>query len=308
MTASNDMSEDWTTDVIRFLSQALPTCDHGDGWDHYFMTAYQIGCDALVALGQAKETDWGAVPSAHPRLPNILPRWDDICVAVLFMAGQNNLVEYRRSDVSAPSSTLGFTVRGAPPAPPNIAASHGLGPARAAPELLQTLVSLNLVANGQWTDVAETVLWRDEPKEWQMNITADPRFVEAVTYAFKTMPEGIRVEIVRLVSITEADLAEKKTQLLTGVENMRAEYGPQANIHTDVTPEGLRRSLEFSRRHDLDWLFFRRWRLPDGWLTSEGAKKTLNIFHDPLAIAMRRAVIARLFPGLSFMIDGPRQN
>jgi len=273
------------------------------------MTAYQIGCDALVALGQAEATDWGAIPHAHPRLPDILPRWDDICVAVLFMATQNNLLEYRLPDGSRPpSKMLGFTVRGTTLAPPNIAAAQGLGPARASPEVLSVLQSLNLVADSQWTNVAETVLWRDGPREWQMNITSDPRFVEAVTHACETMPEGIRAETERLALITEADVVEKKAQLLAGVEKMRAEYGPQANIHTDVTPEGLRRSLEFSRRHDLDWLFFRRWRLVNGWLTPDEEKRALTIFHDPLAIAMRRAVIARLFPDLSFMIDGPRRN
>jgi hypothetical protein len=62
------------------------------------------------------------------------------------------------------------------------------------------------------------------------------------------------------------------------------------------TPEATRRSLAFQRRDKLDWIFFRRWRISDGWLTTEQAKLALEIFHDPLAIQMRRAVVEHLYP------------
>ncbi|MEO1200690.1 MAG: hypothetical protein AAFX39_15940 [Pseudomonadota bacterium] len=42
-------------------------------------------------------------------------------------------------------------------------------------------------------------------------------------------------------------------------------------------------------------LFFRRWRLDDGWLSPQAAEQALEIFHDPLAIAMRRAVVEGLY-------------
>lgn len=52
----------------------------------------------------------------------------------------------------------------------------------------------------------------------------------------------------------------------------------------------------FQRRHDLDWPFFRHWRLPEGWLSGPQAKRALEIFRDPLAISMRKSVVARLYP------------
>ena len=61
-----------------------------------------------------------------------------------------------------------------------------------------------------------------------------------------------------------------------------------------------RRSVESGRRNALDWLFFRRWRLSDGWLSPARGPVALEIFHDPLAIAMRRAVMRRLHPEAPF--------
>lgn len=51
-----------------------------------FTTAYQFGCDALIALGQAEEAKRGARPLARRRLPVVLSRWDDLCVTVLSLA------------------------------------------------------------------------------------------------------------------------------------------------------------------------------------------------------------------------------
>lgn len=56
-----------------------------------------------------------------------------------------------------------------------------------------------------------------------------------------------------------------------------------------------RLSLVFASEGNLDMLFFRRWRLDDGWLSPQAAEQALEIFHDPLAIAMRRAVVEGLY-------------
>lgn len=89
-------SPGWPHPVIGFLAANLPVPDRETGdWDHMFISAYQMGCEALAALGQAEETDRGARPLALPRLPKILPRWDDICVVVLGLAEQRDLLSYR---------------------------------------------------------------------------------------------------------------------------------------------------------------------------------------------------------------------
>lgn len=83
-------SDAWVGPVIEFLSANLPG-DRELGWEHHFVTAYQIGCEALVALGQADETTHGAVPRGSPALPPILPRWDDVATAVIYLAAQNGV-------------------------------------------------------------------------------------------------------------------------------------------------------------------------------------------------------------------------
>jgi len=88
----------WTGPLIRFIKDSLPVLDpKGEEWDHMFATAYQFGCEALAALGQAEETGRGARPLARSRLPEVLPRWDDICVTVLSLASQRGQLSYRLS-------------------------------------------------------------------------------------------------------------------------------------------------------------------------------------------------------------------
>lgn len=72
---------------------------------------------------------------------------------------------------------------------------------------------------------------------------------------------------------------------------------PQGQTETHAE-EAARRGVAFCRAFELDWLFFRRWRLPDGWLEPDPPERALEIFHDPLAIAMRKGVVGRLWPEL----------
>lgn len=301
----NPWVPDWTIDVIDFLSLNLPPSVGGEGWDHMFTTAYEIGCEALVALGHAKEAERGAIARQTPQLPEILPRWDDVCVAVLWLAEQQGKLAYRLPDGSVPPSRGDrIVIVGAPPPPePNIAAAHGLGLAYATPEGLSILESLGLIAEDSWTKAAETVLWRDQPRAWGMDVTSDPRFSDAVEQACDTIPDDIRAEMRRLGTITEADVAAAVARSAAQHDEMRAKYGPKARIGSPATSERARNGLAFVRRSELDWLFFRRWRLADGWLTPEEATWALAIFHDRLAIAMRRAVIARLYPSSSFLAE-----
>lgn len=70
-------------------------------------TAYQTGCMGLVKLGFAKSTEWGAIPMEYPERPEALPRWDDICISVIWLAQQQNKLSCRLPDGSVPPSRIG---------------------------------------------------------------------------------------------------------------------------------------------------------------------------------------------------------
>lgn len=294
----------WAGPVIDFLMRH----NHTDGvpgeWRHAFMSAPQMACMALVALGQADETAWGAIRRANPVLPDRMPRWDDICIAVLGLGCQTGLLDYRlRDGVEPPAPRAGtFVVRriGAPPPAPNVAPGIGTGPAHASADLLPVLDHLGLVAQGSWTSAAETVLWREAPRAWAIDFAADPRFLAAIETAVATVPGDIRAELARLSRIGAADLAEHQAQIARAVDEMRARFGEHARHQPIPDDAQARRSVESGRRNALDWLFFRRWRLSDGWLSPARGPVALEIFHDPLAIAMRRAVMRRLHPEAPF--------
>lgn len=269
----------WARSAIRFFSANLPGDGRG-GWEHRFMTAYQIGCEALSALGHARETQGGAVPREFPALLEVLPRRDDVAVAVLYLAAQNGLIRYLPSDVD---------MRLASDLPALINPAHGLGLARADPEAVSVLEAIGLVKGAEWTKAAETVLWRDSPEEWSIDFVNDIRFIEAASHACERMPSSVRAEIERLVPDSDDKIEGRETQ---GAEFADECFGGRL-VRMPKTPEEVRTTL----RYDLDDLFFRLWRLDDGWLSPVEAKQALAIFHDPLAIAMRKAVMSRLFPG-----------
>lgn len=308
---------DWVAPVISFLSANMPRT--ADGWDHDFVTAYEIGCEALAALGEATETDTGAIRREVPKRPEHLPRWDDICIAVLGLACQRNKLSYCAREgsnapqdrhfgtVDAPSTPPRFEIRAIdarPPSPPNILPAHGLGPARADKAVLSVLIALRLVsADGQWTEQAELVLWRDQPREWDMDVTSDQRFLRAVQKAVNTISPDLRKEIDGLVRITKKEVEADIRRHDAAVEAARAKYGPGMQIAAPMTTERAEESLRFWRRDELDWIFFRRWRLREGWLTREQAANALEIFHDPLAVQMRQAVLTRLHPELPYLAE-----
>lgn len=299
MTADGPTS-DWANDVVKFLSENLYR-ETDEGWDHCCSSAYQMGCEAIIALGQADETDWGAARRKCPELPSTLPRWDDICIAVLGLVQQNGKLVYFLSDGGKPLEGVGWTVfvpvTGTKPvAMPNIAATGAAGPAKAAPDVLPVLESLGIVAGGRWTDAAELVLWREQPNAWSMEVPNDPRFAAAVQKAVSTTPDDIRAKMTRLTTVTDDDVAAACVLHSAFYKEMRDRYGPKARISPTPTVEIARSRLVSGRQDKLDWLFFRRWRPPDGWLSEDEAKRALYIFHDPLAIQIRRAVVEHLHP------------
>lgn len=293
--------------VVAFVHAAWPVQVEGDppwrGWDHLFSTSYQIACMALVALGEAEETEWGAIPLLHPRLPDALPFSEDVAVAVLWLAQQQNLLTYRQMDGSLPEPrSVGwgaFTVRrldAPPPPPPSILAGPGSGPAWVAKVVILVLQALGLLWDGRWTEDAETVLWRGMPAAWGLQFETDQRFLAAVEAAVATMPGSLREEIDRLMRISAADVAACVAQSERAHEELAIRFG-RPSPTSPYTTEQARRSVLFRRESDLDWVFFRQWRLGRGWPDNAEAMRRLEIFHDGLAITMRRAVVARLYPG-----------
>ena len=102
-----DDQQNWRKDVAHFLAGNLPKASDRPGWNDMASTAYQIGCMALIKLGFADATDWGAVPKDVPELPTIMPRWDDICISVLWLAEQQNKLSFRLPDGSLPPTRIG---------------------------------------------------------------------------------------------------------------------------------------------------------------------------------------------------------
>jgi hypothetical protein len=296
--------------VVAFVREAWPLDPRNDpprgGWDHMFSTSTQIACMALVALGQAEDAGWGASPKPEPRLPEVLPFWEDVAVAVLWLAQQIGRIEYlsgtskKHSDrvVTSLSGNSQWTItNNRPPTSANILSGHGTGPAFATPEVVSVLEALGLAKDGQWAQAAETVHWRGLPLEWALGFEADPRLQAAVEDTVNRLPPARRAEIDRLMRVTDADVAEGVARSVAAVEEARLRWGPQAQIGAPSTPEQMRAGLPRLRENALDWIFFRNWRLGRGWLHEATAPRALEIFHDRLAIAMRRAVVARLYPG-----------
>ncbi|MGC3936383.1 hypothetical protein ACOTTU_01105 [Roseobacter sp. EG26] len=293
--------QNWREDVAHFLAETLPEASDRPGWNDKASTAYQIGCMALVKLGFANATDWGAVPKDVPELPKIMPRWDDVCISVLWLANQQNTLSFRLPDGSLPPTRIGngivIAMKDPPPPPvPNIAARFGLGCALCETDVLQLLQQLDLVSNGTWTQQAEFILWRTSPKNWSLEFLRDERFLDAVQKAAATIPDDIAAEITKLTEISEEHIDELIAWHEEKLAEGREKYGRKARLGEVPTRERAKSSLEFSRRNELDWVFFRRWRIDDGWLSTKNAEAALDIFHDRLAISIRRSVMKDLHP------------
>ena len=288
----------WAGAVAEFIARYMPQLDQSGDWHHMRIAAYQIGCEALAALGHATEKEWGARPLPYPRLPEVLPRWDDICVVVLMMAHHQNLIFYLTTDaVPVPKVTDRHDHQpNAAPLPPNILPAHGLGPARVAPELMSLLEMLGLVDAGRWAAPAELVYWREQPDAWQLEIATDTRFITAVEQAASTIPDDAHAELDMLATIDDADVARLLARQMPRQMRLEAEAGPDSGALPPLTPESERDRMVFTRRHSMDLLFCDNWRISDGWLGPMERARALSIFHDPLAVMMRSAVMAQLYP------------
>ena len=294
----------WRDEVAHFLAENLPTAKDRPGWHDMASTAYQIGCMALVKLGFADATDWGAVPKDAPEIPVIMPRWDDICISVLWLANQQHMLSFRLPDGSHPQTRIGnsfvIAMKDPPPPPPipNIKARFGLGCARCHTDVLPLFQRLGLVADGGWTKQAEFILWRTSPRNWSLEFHSDDRYLNAVHEAIATIPDAIAAEIEELTQISDADIDQVIAWHEEKIAEGRQKYGPRARLGEVPARAQARRFLEVSRRNAMDWVFFRRWRIDNGWLSTTEAEACLDVFHDRLAISMRRSVVKGLHPSL----------
>lgn len=184
-------------DLAEFFCRQLPGRAE-TAWEHSFCSAWQMGCMLLDEMGYATETDWGAVPVSEPRLPDVLPRRDDCCVAFMKLGSQNGLIEYY-----GPESTALFGIRPA----------HGLYGATPDPEFRALLIRLGLIRNGAWTVDAVPVLWRDWPYEWpDVDFSESPDLVVAARQAVISIPAYTREDLDRALSWDNLDIRRYLTE------------------------------------------------------------------------------------------------
>jgi hypothetical protein len=279
----------WTDSVVTFLLASLPG-DSRQGWDHRYITAYQIGCEALAALGYAKETDWGAVALPAPVTPPSMPRWDDVSTTLLKLAYQNGTIRYGQDDdgdwqpLFSDGGDLSETVT----------SPKGLADVSMTVEVVDVLRRVGIVRGNEWTQAAETSLWRAAPGNWTGDFSAEDRFVAAAVAAVDEMPDDIRSEFHRLLTVNADDVAEWRRISAEHSGDLKRQFGSRAILmRPERSDEEVRRTLHRLRVSDFDWLFYERWRLEDGWLSVDEAGRALAVFNDPLAMKMREAVVSR---------------
>jgi hypothetical protein len=302
-TMASEKVTHWVEPVANFLMENLPKADAPVGWMHKSASPFETACDALVALGYAEKTRWGAAPSKRVIEPNALPRWDDVCVVVVRLAEQQRRVDFRLPDGSKPETRLRTFSRDelilkshVRASAANIAASHGLGYALATDEFIFVGKELGLVSEGAWTGAAETVLWRVQPENWGMNISDDERFAAATRAAASEIPIEIGNQFDELAEISEQDIAEQTELYATHRENMRLKLGEDAKLPPTPKREELLWRLAVPRKKEMQRVFLHQWRLDDGWLSPTQASVALNVSRDPLATAICRCVLRQRYP------------
>ncbi|WP_321363495.1 hypothetical protein [uncultured Celeribacter sp.] len=290
---------DWLESATAFLTETLPRDPDRPGWSDKAISSYEAGCEALVALGVAEKTTWGAAPQA-PITPENLPRWDDLCAVVLGLAVQNNLLSFQ----TAPSPHQGsgrtmFNVTrldGAPAPPPNLVDAHGGFRAFATPHLLDLLERLGLVSGGTWNAAAEDVLWRMTEARKLVDFSSNARFLEAAQLCAETLPIETRQEIEGLMAVSDTDIADHIARAKAAQEKTVREFGPNARLDPILSEDQAKRTVEWLRKEEINRLFCQKWRINDGWLSGTAVKAALGLFNDPLAQAIRQSVLKTLWP------------
>ena len=164
------LTPDRATAVAEYLVANTPGAS-GE-LDHSHISAWQMSCEALEALGYATETARGALLHPTPVLPAVLPRWDDMCCVVLSVAEQTGRLKLRHLRSEPTDET---------------------GPGTADPETKALLNLMGLASGGTWTDAATVVLWRKAPEEAPP--PGEEAFSAQVDRAVADIPDLIRAQI-----------------------------------------------------------------------------------------------------------------
>lgn len=164
------LTADQATAVAEYLVVNTPGAS-GE-LDHSHISAWQMSCEALEALGYATETARGALLRPTPALPAVLPRWDDAACVVLSVAEQTGGIRLRH-----------------PRSDPN----DETGPSTADPETAVLLALLGLISGGGWTDAAVPVLWRTALEE--VRPPDEEAFSAQVEQAVTYIPDTIQAQI-----------------------------------------------------------------------------------------------------------------
>lgn len=164
------LTADQATAVAEYLIAHTPGAS-GE-LDHSHISAWQMSCEALEALGYATETARGALLRPTLALPAVLPRWDDAACVVLSVAEQTGGIRLRH---------------------PRSDPTDEIGPSTADPETAALLTLLGLTSGGTWTDAAVPVLWRTSPEE--VRPPDEEAFSAQVDRAVADIPAAIRGQI-----------------------------------------------------------------------------------------------------------------
>jgi hypothetical protein len=164
------LTADQATAVAAYLITHTPGAS-GE-LDHSHISAWQMSCEALEALGYATKTARGALLRPTPALPAVLPRWDDACCVVLSVAIQSGRLKLRHLRSKPTDET---------------------GPGMADPETGVLLNLLGLASCGTWTDAAVLVLWRAAPED--VPPPDEEAFSAQVEQAVTYIPDTIQAQI-----------------------------------------------------------------------------------------------------------------
>ncbi|MBX4962143.1 hypothetical protein [Rhizobium binae] len=116
-----------------------------------------------------------------------------------------------------------------------------------------------------------------------MNFWEDKRFIEALEFALKSIPEEIVTKINDIAAMPASEVME--------LVDFAKQYA-----HLDVTKDEALVFLQDASRRLLSHLFAKRWRLYDGWLSAEECKRSLFLELDPLSIQMSMEFGRRFVP------------
>lgn len=164
------LTADQATAVAAYLIARTPGAD-GE-LDHRHVSAWQMSCETLAALGSATETARGALLRPTPALPAVLPRRDDAACLVLSVAEQTGGIRLRH-----------------PRSDPN----DKTGPSTADPKTAALLALLGLTSDGEWAVAATPVLWRTAPEE--VRPPDEEAFSAQGDRAVADIPDAIRAQI-----------------------------------------------------------------------------------------------------------------